>query len=66
MFDLEIVRGWTQYFLEEDGVIMTAVGDEEPILSYLGVSEGMSEVRKLDQAYDAWYSEFHERKSRTY
>lgn len=66
MFDLEIVRAWTQYFLEEDGVIMTAVGDEKPILNYLGVSEGMEEIRKIDQAYDAWYSEFHERKSRIY
>jgi hypothetical protein len=66
IFDSEFVRGMTRYFLEEDGIIGTAVGEEEPILSYLGVSEGMSEVRKLDQAYDAWYSEFHERKSRTY
>jgi hypothetical protein len=66
MFDAEIVRGMTQFFSEEDGIIGPAVGEEEPILSYLGVSEGMSEVRKLDQAYDSWYSEFQERKNRIY
>ena len=62
IFDLEIVRGWTQYFSQEDGVIMTAVGDETPVLNYLGVGEGLREIRKLDQAYDSWYAEFQDRK----
>ncbi len=66
MFDPEVVRGMTQFFSEEDGIIVTAVGEEDPILDYLGVGEGMSEVRKLDQAYDAWYSEFQSRKDRIY
>jgi hypothetical protein len=66
MFDVETVRSMTQYFLEEDGIIVTEVGEEVPILDYLGLGEGMGEIRKLDQAYDSWYSEFRDRKSRTY
>lgn len=66
IFDLEIVRGMNQYFSDEDGIIVTAVGEETPILDYQGVSVGLDEIRKLDQAYDSWYSEFHHRKSRIY
>jgi hypothetical protein len=66
MFDPEIVRSMTQFFSEEDGVIVNAVGEEDPILDYLGVGQGMSEVRKLDQSYDAWYSEFQSRKDRIF
>ena len=64
IFDSDIVRGMTQYFLGEDGIIVTVVGDETPILDYQGVGDGLREIRKLDQAYDSWYSEFYESKSR--
>jgi hypothetical protein len=66
MFDVETVRGMTQYFSAEDGIIVSEVGDDLQFLDYLGVGEGLSEVRKLDRAYDAWYSEFHDKKSRIY
>ena len=66
MFDSETVRGMTQYFSDEDGIIVTEVGEGKPILDYLGVGEGLSEVRKLDQAYDSWYTEFQDRKCRIY
>ncbi len=66
LFDPEIVRGMTQYFSDEDGIIVTAVGEDEPILDYQGIGVGLDAIRKLDQAYDSWYSEFHDRKSRIY
>jgi hypothetical protein len=56
----------TQYFEPEDGIIVSEVGNDLQFLDYLGVGEGLSEVRKLDQAYDSWYSEFHDKKSRIY
>ncbi len=66
IFDLDIVRGMTQYFSEEDEIIVTTEGDEPPILDYQGLSVGLDEIRKLDQAYDSWYSEFQDRKKRMY
>lgn len=66
IFDLEIVRGMTQYFSDEDGIIVTVVGEKTPSLDYQGVGVGLDEIRKLDQAYDSWYSEFHDRRSRIY
>ena len=66
IFNSETVRGMTQYFSAEDGIIVTEAVEKTPILDYLGVGEGLGEIRKLDQAYDAWYSEFHDKKNRIY
>ena len=58
IFNREIVKGMTGYFEKEDGLIVTIEGEELPILNYDGISEGMSEIRKLERAYESWYEEF--------
>jgi hypothetical protein len=66
IFYSETVRGMTQYFSAEDGIIVSEAGNDLQFLDYQGVGEGLGEIRKLDQAYDTWYSEFHDKKSRIY
>ena len=62
IFDREIVRGMTGYFEKEDGLIVTVQGEDLSILDYGGVADGMSEIRKLERAYESWYEDFQSKK----
>jgi len=61
IFDAEIVSGMTDYFTDEDALFINVLGEESPSLDYQGIAEGLSQIRKLDRAYESWYSEFKRR-----
>jgi hypothetical protein len=61
IFDYEIVSGMTDFFTKEDALFINVLGEESPSLDYQGIAEGLSQIRKLDRAYESWYSDFRSR-----